>query len=91
MLRDIWSTELADDYRFNGRDVLTRHPFVSGWPSRIALLEQMIQHISGFKGVWWVTLEEVAACCASPGASEIWTPPDLIPLSRDVDRTVKPR
>ena len=78
---DVWSTEFAGYHRFNGCFVLTMHPFVSGRPSRIALLEQMLQYISGFDGVWWATLEEIAAYCQSTGHGETWTPPDLRQLS----------
>ena len=74
---DVWSTEFAGYHRFNGCYVLTMHPFVSGRPSRIALLEQMIESINQFDGVWWATLEEIANYCLTAGAGEVWTPPDL--------------
>lgn len=78
---DVWSTEFAGYHRFGGCYVLTMHPFVSGRPSRIALLEQMIEYINQFDGVWWATLEEIANYCVSTGAGYIWTPPDLKRLS----------
>lgn len=78
---DVWSTEFAGYHRFNGCYVLTMHPFVSGRPSRIALLEQMIQYINQFDGVWWATLEEIADYCLAAGAGDLWTPPNLRQLS----------
>lgn len=74
---DVWSTEFAGYHRFNGCFVLTMHPFVIGRPSRIALLERMIEYINQFDGVWWATLEEIATYCASAGMGDIWTPPTL--------------
>lgn len=88
---DVWSSEFAGYHRFNGCYVLTMHPFVSGRPSRIALLEQMIEYINGFEGVWWATLEEIAAYCSSTGAGDVWTPPDLSQLSRRVNPEADPR
>ena len=41
-------------------------PFVIGRPSRIALLERMIDYINGFEGVWWATLEELVRPTSSP-------------------------
>ena len=78
---EVWSTEFAGYHRFNGCYVLTMHPFVIGRPSRIALLEKMIEYINQFDGVWWATLEEIAEYCASAGTGDIWTPPNLPAVS----------
>jgi peptidoglycan-N-acetylglucosamine deacetylase len=80
---DVWSTEFAGYHRFNGCFVLTMHPFVIGRPSRIALLERLIEYISGFDGVWWATLDEIARYCLETGAGETWTPPDLAQAHRE--------
>ncbi len=74
---EVWSSEFAGYHRFNGCYVLTMHPFVIGRPSRIALLERMIEYINDFDGVWWATLEEIAAYCLSTGVGDTWTPPTL--------------
>jgi peptidoglycan/xylan/chitin deacetylase (PgdA/CDA1 family) len=76
---EVWSTEFAGYHRFNGCFVLTMHPFVSGRPSRIALLEQMITYINQFEGVWWATMEEIADYCLAAGNCDVWTPPILRP------------
>jgi hypothetical protein len=55
------------------------HPFVSGRPSRVLLLERLIRYINGFEGVWWATLGEIADYCLSTGAGAVWTPPALRP------------
>jgi peptidoglycan/xylan/chitin deacetylase (PgdA/CDA1 family) len=57
---EIWSEEFAGYYDFGGCYVLTMHPFVIGRPSRIRLLNRMIEFINQFDGVWWATLEQVA-------------------------------
>jgi len=77
---EVWSAEFAGYHRFGGCYVLAMHPFVIGRPSRIALLERMIDYINGFEGVWWATLEEIAAYCDETGAGEVWTPPDIPPM-----------
>lgn len=74
---EVWASEFAGFHRFNGCYVLTMHPFISGRPSRIALLERMIEYINGFDGVWWATLEEIAEYCEATGSCDVWNPPDL--------------
>ncbi len=41
--------------------LLTMHPFVTGHRSRMAALEKLIDHIVAAPGVWFATLEQVAA------------------------------
>jgi hypothetical protein len=41
---------------------MTMHPFVTGRPSRIILLERLIDYMRSFEGVWFTTLEEMAYC-----------------------------
>lgn len=76
---EVWSTEFAGYHRFNGCYVLTMHPFVSGRPSRILLLERTIEYINQFDGVWWATLEEIADYCLSTASCDVWSPPILRP------------
>lgn len=79
---EVWSSEFAGYHRYNGVFILTMHPFVSGRPSRVMLLERMIEYINGFDGVWWATLEEISNYCLEQ-ATDVpsWTPPDLGKLS----------
>lgn len=79
---EVWSSEFAGYYRYSGAFILTMHPFVSGRPSRVMLLERMIEYINGFDGVWWATLEEIAAYCLEQASTvPTWAPPDLGKLS----------
>lgn len=57
---EVWSEEFAGYYDFGGCYVLTMHPFVIGRPSRIRLLERLIEFIKTFDGVWFATLEQIA-------------------------------
>src|SRR5579875_705911 len=71
---EVWSSEFAGYHRYNGVFILTMHPFVSGRPSRIMLLERMIEFINGFDGVWWATLAEIATyCLEQASAVPSWT------------------
>jgi peptidoglycan/xylan/chitin deacetylase (PgdA/CDA1 family) len=74
---EVWSSEFQGYHRYNGVFILTMHPFVSGRPSRVLLLERMIEYINSFDGVWWATLEQIADYCLSRNDLDVWTPPDL--------------
>ncbi|MBV8355434.1 MAG: polysaccharide deacetylase family protein, partial [Candidatus Eremiobacteraeota bacterium] len=56
-----WSTEFDGFYKEGGCYVLTLHPFISGRHATLQSIERLIQHISGFDGVWWTTMEAVTA------------------------------
>ena len=68
---EVWSEEFAGYYDFGGCYVLTMHPFVIGRPSRIRLLDRLIQYIKSFDGVWWATLEQIARTRAVDGAGSL--------------------
>lgn len=74
---EVWSSEFAGYHRYNGCYVLTMHPFVSGRPSRVLLLERLIRYINQYDGVWWATLGEIADWCQQQTNLTVWTPPDL--------------
>jgi peptidoglycan/xylan/chitin deacetylase (PgdA/CDA1 family) len=74
---EVWSSEFEGFHQFGGCYILTMHPFVSGRPSRILLLERMIRFINQFGGVWWATLEEIADHSLSTGACDRWEIPNL--------------
>lgn len=57
---NLWSDEFRGIYKEGGIFVVTAHPWISGRPSRIDLLEQIITFMQGFRGVWFATCEEVA-------------------------------
>ncbi len=75
---EVWSSEFEGFHRFGGCYILTMHPFVSGRPSRIMLLERIIKYINTFDGVWWATLGEIASYSLKSNQCERWEIPDLI-------------
>ncbi|WP_043359453.1 polysaccharide deacetylase [Belnapia sp. F-4-1] len=59
-IREIFQEEFREIYRWGGLYNLVMHPQVSGRPSRVALLREMIQWIKTFPDVWFATGTEVA-------------------------------
>jgi peptidoglycan/xylan/chitin deacetylase (PgdA/CDA1 family) len=56
----IWRDEFEAAYAEGGLFQLTMHPHVIGHRSRIAVLEELIDHIAAHPGVWFATHAEVA-------------------------------
>jgi peptidoglycan-N-acetylglucosamine deacetylase len=56
----IWRDEFDAAYRDGGLFQLTMHPHVIGHRSRMAVLEELLDHISSHAGIWWATHAEVA-------------------------------
>jgi peptidoglycan/xylan/chitin deacetylase (PgdA/CDA1 family) len=59
-IRQVFQDEFREIYRWGGLYNLVMHPQVSGRPSRIMLLRDMIQWIRTFPDVWFATGTEVA-------------------------------
>jgi peptidoglycan/xylan/chitin deacetylase (PgdA/CDA1 family) len=57
---DIWKTEFREIYRWGGLFDLVLHPQISGRPSRIAMIREMIAYIRQFPDVWIATGAEIA-------------------------------
>ncbi len=57
---DIFRRELDAAYEEGGLFQLTMHPHVSGYRSRIWILEELIRHAQAKEGVWFATHAEVA-------------------------------
>ncbi|MFC0388470.1 polysaccharide deacetylase family protein [Muricoccus vinaceus] len=57
---EIFQDEFREIYRWGGLFNLVMHPQVTGRPSRIALLRDMIAFIKSFPNVWFATGTEVA-------------------------------
>ncbi len=57
---DIFRRELDAAYEEGGLFQLTMHPHVSGYRSRIWILEELIRHAKAKEGVWFATHAEVA-------------------------------
>lgn len=59
-LREIFQDEFKEIYRWGGFFDLVMHPQISGRPSRVALLREMIQWMRTFPDVWFATGTEIA-------------------------------
>lgn len=58
---DIFVREFERAYDENGLFLLTMHPHVIGYRSRVWILEQLLEHISQRSDVWIATHAEIAA------------------------------
>ena len=56
---DIFKREFDAAYAEGGLFQLTMHPHISGYRSRVWILEELIRHIQSKKGVWFATHAEV--------------------------------
>ena len=56
----IWRDEFDAAYADGGLFQLTMHPHIIGHRSRMAVLEELLDHIASQSGVWWATHAEVA-------------------------------
>ena len=59
-LREVFQDEFCEIYRWGGLYNLVMHPQISGRPSRVALLREMIAFIRTFPGVWFANGTQVA-------------------------------
>jgi peptidoglycan/xylan/chitin deacetylase (PgdA/CDA1 family) len=57
---DIFKREFDRAYKEGGLFLLTMHPHVTGYRSRIFILEELIQHIQSHEGVWFGTHADIA-------------------------------
>lgn len=57
---DIFKREFARAYQEGGLFLLTMHPHVTGYRSRIFILEELIQHIRQHDDVWFGTHADIA-------------------------------
>ncbi|TDK32265.1 polysaccharide deacetylase [Rhizobium deserti] len=57
---DIFKREFDRAYKEGGLFLLTMHPHVTGYRSRIFILEELIQHIKQHEGVWFGTHADIA-------------------------------
>ncbi len=56
---DIFRREFDAAYREGGLFQLTMHPHVTGYRSRIWILEELVRHIRGHEGVWFATHADI--------------------------------
>jgi len=64
-IKEIFQAEFQEIHRWGGTYNLVMHPQVSGRPSRIALLREMIAWMREFPGVWFATCSQVAEAWAA--------------------------
>ncbi|WJH37896.1 polysaccharide deacetylase (plasmid) [Aliirhizobium terrae] len=57
---DIFKREFDRAYQEGGLFLLTMHPHVTGYRSRIFILEELIRHIQEHEGVWFGTHADIA-------------------------------
>lgn len=69
-IREIFQEEFREIYRWGGLYNLVMHPQVSGRPSRVALLREIIQWIKTFPDVWFATGTEVAEAWSAAHEAE---------------------
>ncbi|CDN54571.1 Putative xylanase/chitin deacetylase [Neorhizobium galegae bv. officinalis bv. officinalis str. HAMBI 1141] len=66
---DIFKREFDRAYIEGGLFLLTMHPHVSGYRSRIFVLEELIKHIQGHEGVWFGTHADIARFAKANGGA----------------------
>lgn len=60
---EIFKAEFDGAWRESGLFLLTLHPHIIGHRSRMRILEELIDYMRGFDGVWFATHEQVARYC----------------------------
>lgn len=65
---EIFKREFDGAVAERGLFLLTMHPHIIGHRSRMAILEELVQHIKATPGVWFATHEEVARYCQEQAA-----------------------
>jgi len=76
---EMWTLELEALYRLGAVFTLTCHPFLSGRPSRIEALDQLVERMKALPGLWITTVHEVAAYVRSLGGPPRTCPRPVFP------------
>jgi peptidoglycan/xylan/chitin deacetylase (PgdA/CDA1 family) len=63
---DVFTQEFQGLYERGGLFVMTMHPFLTGRPSRLLVLERLIRFMRQFPRVWWTTIDGLAEYCRRP-------------------------
>jgi peptidoglycan/xylan/chitin deacetylase (PgdA/CDA1 family) len=75
----MWRADLAAMYDEGCCFALTNHPFLSGRPARIKVLERLIDDMQGRSGLWLATAGEIAAHVRSLGLTPRVFPQPVVP------------
>lgn len=62
---DIFRREFDGAHREGGLFLLTMHPHVTGYRSRLFILEELIAHMKAAGGCWFATHADIARYCAA--------------------------
>ena len=65
LVYQVWSAAFEGAYHYGSSFVLTMHPFVTGRPGRLRMLERLIRYISEFPGVEFKRIVDVAEMWAN--------------------------
>lgn len=76
---EMWTLELEALYRLGAVFTLTCHPFLSGRPSRVEVLDQLVERMKALPGLWITTVHEVAAHVRSLGTPPRTCPQPIVP------------
>ena len=55
-----WKAELDAQYKRGRQFAMVLHPHAIGWPNRLLILEQFLDHAHGLPELWYATSEECA-------------------------------
>jgi peptidoglycan/xylan/chitin deacetylase (PgdA/CDA1 family) len=75
----MWRADLAAMYDEGCCFTLTNHPFLSGRPARIRVLERLIDDMQGRSGLWIAPAAEIAAHVRSLGLTPRVFPQPVVP------------
>ncbi len=78
---ELWSLELEALRDVNGCFVLTNHPFLTGRPSRAAVLDRIIGRAVEYGDVWVASLREIAEHVRAQGLVPRTVEPPVVPDS----------
>ncbi len=71
---EVFRAEFDAAWKYGGLWIAVWHPFVSGRMARCEAMAELIEHMQRKGGVWFATLEEIAAHVERSVAAGTWTP-----------------
>ncbi|WP_439815983.1 polysaccharide deacetylase family protein [Zavarzinia sp. CC-PAN008] len=71
---EVYRDEFDAAWEEGGMWIAVWHPFLSGRPSRAQATARLIRHMQDKGGVWFATMEEIAAHVRSLQAAGTWSP-----------------
>jgi hypothetical protein len=71
---EVFQAEFDAAWKYGALWIAVWHPFVSGRMSRADAIAELIEHMQKKGGVWFATLEQIAAHTREVMGSGRWTP-----------------